>query len=1027
MLQRSNFSARLLALAVSLSAGAGSQFGCTEEDIITPTSDDAVSESSAALTLSGPKLVNGSDAEALLNPTRQSLLRDLTASSTSKPSVTLEANSKAVMGIGLSWQGGKPTRADDALKFVNLYQGLLDDKINVSEYQVGTSKLPCDNAVVTLDRVVDGIQVIGSRMTFHFDENARLVYVTNGVASVPSFRKDVDPSTLPGVSLLIKRLGQTKPENAKRDTVLVPMPDGTGLYKAELLSWINGGRVQGVVAVGDYAVSEIIDAQTQNEGRSSTVAPKFAAGERSDVPSQISYRSIGGLRISGVTGELNPLETAYRYLEEHPTVFHTGAARCQYTPRSITENPTIPGVYTARLSQRHGSVPVFGAELVIRMDGANTIVSVTSRTLGNINISTTPTVSAVQAINAALTLLNNGGLASPAWRNSVAEARAAIATAKLVILPRFMSRNLQVVEDRLAWQIDRGEFTIMIDAHNQQPLWSSSKRHAATIVNDARNDTELGYLAYTRVSLNGITQPGAPTPPNSDNATSRLGGNVATTLSRLQGMYARNGVNEANLIASTNVRLSIAACPNAYYDSFITNSAFFCLGEASADVVGHEMTHGVIAHTSGLYYADQSGAINEAYADLIGNLNDLSPGWLLGEQTVSGTKRNMLNPAAFGQPSHMSGYVARTGACGPWPWECDFGNVHTNSGILNRAHVLVTDGLVGRFPGIGRERMERLAFAVMTQLPASATLNQVSGVTRDVCDMFVARGVTTAPLGLTFTSAHCDVVTNAFNQVGLNPGLDSGWAEPTLGFAGTDTIHPPGADGSLPLTPGLCPITNIKLQHQVGFPIFPITVEGDYDPATALPPRTSILDWFATTRFVFSTPVTARPFPLDTPVRTHRVAWTSAYGVRPTYNTDIQSPATCNPPTMQNIPSAVTRAGFEVGSVTGSTSVAFGRVVEPLGAGCAFVNADLELLDGNGVRIAGPGTNLTHTITHWILFVPVNFNATASIARRPTAGDFTGVVNMNWDLGQTVRARWVYNFTTTETSPACLTPLPPGP
>jgi hypothetical protein len=43
--------------------------------------------------------------------------------------------------------------------------------------------------------------------------------------------------------------------------------------------------------------------------------------------------------------------------------------------------------------------------------------------------------------------------------------------------------------------------------------------------------------------------------------------------------------------------------------------------------------------------------------------------------------------------------------------------------------------------------MERLAFTVMTQLPASATLNQVSGVTRDVCDMFVARGVITVRLG----------------------------------------------------------------------------------------------------------------------------------------------------------------------------------------------------------------------------------------------------------------------------------------
>lgn len=40
---------------------------------------------------------------------------------------------------------------------------------------------------------------------------------------------------------------------------------------------------------------------------------------------------------------------------------------------------------------------------------------------------------------------------------------------------------------------------------------------------------------------------------------------------------------------------------------------------ASLDVVGHEMTHGVVDHTSDLMYIGQSGALNEALADYFGN------------------------------------------------------------------------------------------------------------------------------------------------------------------------------------------------------------------------------------------------------------------------------------------------------------------------------------------------------------------------------------------------------------------------
>ncbi|TDE36864.1 M4 family peptidase [Nonomuraea mesophila] len=40
---------------------------------------------------------------------------------------------------------------------------------------------------------------------------------------------------------------------------------------------------------------------------------------------------------------------------------------------------------------------------------------------------------------------------------------------------------------------------------------------------------------------------------------------------------------------------------------------------AGLDVVGHEMTHGVIAHSADLVYAGQSGAVNEGLADYFGN------------------------------------------------------------------------------------------------------------------------------------------------------------------------------------------------------------------------------------------------------------------------------------------------------------------------------------------------------------------------------------------------------------------------
>ena len=43
---------------------------------------------------------------------------------------------------------------------------------------------------------------------------------------------------------------------------------------------------------------------------------------------------------------------------------------------------------------------------------------------------------------------------------------------------------------------------------------------------------------------------------------------------------------------------------------------------AADDVVGHELTHGYVEHTAGLFYLHQSGALNESLADTIGEVID---------------------------------------------------------------------------------------------------------------------------------------------------------------------------------------------------------------------------------------------------------------------------------------------------------------------------------------------------------------------------------------------------------------------
>jgi len=113
-----------------------------------------------------------------------------------------------------------------------------------------------------------------------------------------------------------------------------------------------------------------------------------------------------------------------------------------------------------------------------------------------------------------------------------------------------------------------------------------------------------------------------------------------------------------------------------------------------ADVVAHELTHGVTERTSGLIYQNESGALNEAWSDIFGAMVDRQEGatgadiWFIGEDiytpgTDGDALRNMADPAAFGDydwwPTRYTG-------------SSDNGGVHWNSGIANLAFKLLVTG-----------------------------------------------------------------------------------------------------------------------------------------------------------------------------------------------------------------------------------------------------------------------------------------------------------------------------------------------
>lgn len=293
--------------------------------------------------------------------------------------------------------------------------------------------------------------------------------------------------------------------------------------------------------------------------------------------------------------------------------------------------------------------------------------------------------------------------------------------------------------------------------------------------------------------------------------------------------FGRNGIDDAGgeVIATVNVNdIGVIPCPNASYD-FVRGQLLFCTGATADDLVAHEWTHGVTAHSANLLYQNQSGQLNESFSDVFGELVDLYNGgaagagsvgatpwephasgtgldspnllrtsgcsfapaltdgvrWLIGEDapSMNGPFRDMWNPNCFQNPQTANDPLQ---VCSiP-----DNGGVHSGSGTPNHAFAMLCDGKSFNghtITGIGAPKAAAVWYrALTTYLTVGSDFQDAylafNLAASDLVGTMPNDPATGLPTGVLFTAVDADQVDKALRAVEMDTPGACGQTEPPL-------------------------------------------------------------------------------------------------------------------------------------------------------------------------------------------------------------------------------------------------------
>lgn len=589
------------------------------------------------------------------------------------------------------------------------------------------------------------------------------------------------------------------------------------------------------------------------------------------VPDFVTFGPAGLLLPEAASGSASTVALAF--FSAYPAMFGTGDPSRQLRVKEVIVGTDPDPMTTVVLQQTIGSFPVWGCELRVHLASTLAIRSISGNYMRDPQISFTATVDLEAARTTALGAWRaaNGRNRVPRRDDSFARTTASPRLARrpgdgvddgggnggggvepveppveiqdcgLVVLPTALARDGGSA-NHLAWWFRFPDAERFISASTGRLVYQVSRYCMARMVVDANQVTDEqlsqaildGNPPPVQVLDGTILVPQTTLDPEALHADNAIG-----AVEGFWRVFGRNGWDGrgANSIAIVD---GIQPGRAAWHDTSLTVAlqgmlvrwphSIYDRNEAVPDVIAHEFTHGLTQATAGLIYRAESGALNESFSDVFGEIifPDQSPAlpWWGGGTWVhspAGSNRNLANPAAP-LAGRYSQYDTNPG---------DQGQVHNNSGIGSHAAVLLCDGNgdgtpahPGLHPGIGRARLARLYWDVLTTRlhPWSTYIDLLHNTWEAARNLFhdgrsgvlVPGGPSSAPQ---FQQANVDEVLWAFNQVELNMDLASGWYQ-VPGNTTTNYVFFAGTQVPQGELVDIAEVTVTRRRESDGVPIF---------------------------------------------------------------------------------------------------------------------------------------------------------------------------------------------------------------
>lgn len=465
----------------------------------------------------------------------------------------------------------------------------------------------------------------------------------------------------------------------------------------------------------------------------------YQGGSAPDLPLMIQHGD-GYLRALGAPGDASfgtrrpmqktdaPEEIAKAFLEDHGAAFGLRSGAIGFEVERFQE---ADGRQYVRLKQDYGGIPVFGAEATVQVTPEGRVRNVLTglfrdtRPLDTGGLSTSPVIDAESAREAAyahVLSMYDGGAPTVAEGPDLK-----------VYVPSIVGNEGST---KLTWHF------VIASEEGAEPMFAER-----VFVDAHTGGIALGYnlicgLADREIyDANNSPDPvlvrSEGDPPTGVEEVDEGYDLVGEARDYFDDFHGRLGFDQDGVLplrAWLRFCDGFGECPmnNAFWNP-IDQVMGFGDGWATRDIVGHEHAHGVSSFEADLVYLNESGAIEEMFADAWGEFIDITFSedeeiellpedggrrWLIGDELAVGAIRSMSNPPSFesffGGPNpdrynHPNFYR------GP----LDNGGVHHNSGVGNKLVYLLTDGddFNGfTVEGMGVQQVSELLYEVNTNL-----------------------------------------------------------------------------------------------------------------------------------------------------------------------------------------------------------------------------------------------------------------------------------------------------------------------